>query len=188
VRNAWVHDGDIESASQHCPCVIIVMGAAGSGKTTVAKELCSRLDWAYLEADDFHPVENREKMRSGVPLTDDDRWPWLRRLADEMGSVLSKQKSAVLTCSALKKSYREVLVGGRPHVYIVHLHGSPELIQERCAKRQHQYMPASLAASQFATLEPPSPGEALVVDIADDLPTIVSSILSYYGLCTTKAC
>lgn len=131
---------------------IVLMGVAGSGKTTVGRIVAERLGWRFLDADDFHSPENVEKMRSGQPLTDDDRWPWL----DRLNGLLREDGSAVLACSALRQRYRDRIGAGLDDVRWVHLAGSFELIGSRLAARKGHYMPASLLASQFNTLEPPS--------------------------------
>ena len=160
--------------------VIILMGVTGSGKSTVGEQLAQDLDWPYYDADDFHPEDNVKKMASGTPLTDEDRWPWLETLAVEIGHWLAADKGVILGCSALKQSYRDVLVKGREGVQIIHLRGTKELIAHRLAKRVHHYMPASLLDSQFATLE--EPRDALSIDIASEPPAIAATICSALGL------
>ena len=160
--------------------VIIIMGVTGSGKSTVGEQLAQDLDWPYYDADDFHPEANVQKMASGTPLTDEDRWPWLEALAVEIGRWLASDKEAILGCSALKQSYRDVLVKGREGVQIVHLRGTKDLIAHRLATRVHRYMPASLLDSQFATLE--EPRDALSIDIAPEPPAIAATIRSALGL------
>jgi len=144
---------------------IVVMGVSGSGKSTVAAELTARLGWTFAEGDDFHPPENVAKMASGRPLDDDDRWPWLRRLAAWIGEQEAAGTSAVVTCSALKRSYRDLLRDGHPSVWFAHVHADPQLIRERVERRGGHYMPPSLLESQLATLEP----------VADDEPGAVVS-------------
>jgi carbohydrate kinase (thermoresistant glucokinase family) len=167
--------------------IVVVMGVTGCGKSTVGAALGERLGWPFLDADDFHPPANVEKMRAGAPLVDDDRWPWLDRLARELASIERAGGHAVLACSALKAAYRERLaVAG--DVRFVHLRGSEDLIGERLAKRSHRYMPASLLASQFATLE--APPDAIVVDIDAPVETLVERIgsaLEVAALRTSKA-
>jgi gluconokinase len=160
--------------------VIILMGVTGSGKTTVGELLAGELGWSYFDADDYHPQANVEKMAKGIPLTDEDRWPWLHRLAEEIGNWLAKGQGAVLGCSALKEAYRQILVAGRPQVRIVHLKGSKELIAARLEKRMHRYMPASLLTSQFEALE--EPREALTVEIASPPAQIAAEIRRRLGL------
>ena len=143
---------------------IVVMGVSGSGKSTVAATLVDRLGWQFAEGDDFHPPANVEKMRAGHPLDDDDRWPWLRRLADWIGEHERAGRSVVVTCSALKRSYRDLLRDGHPSVWFAHVTADPELIRERVVHRTGHYMPPSLLDSQLATLEPledDEPGEPI---------------------------
>ena len=142
--------------------IVVVMGVTGCGKTTVGAALGERMSWPFLDADDFHPDENVAKMASGVPLTDDDRWPWLDRVADVLRAIEAKGEHAVLACSALKSAYRERLAAAGD-VRFVHLCGDQSVIAARLAVRQHKYMPASLLASQYATLE--APRDAIDVDI-----------------------
>jgi gluconokinase len=136
------------------PCHVVVMGISGSGKTTIATRLAEQLDWTFAEADDFHPTANITKMSSGTPLTDEDRWPWLRRLADWIGEHEGAGRCAVVTCSALKRSYRDLLRDGHPSVWFAHVTADRELIRERLEHRSGHYMPSSLLDSQLATLEP----------------------------------
>ena len=160
--------------------VIILMGVTGSGKTTVGEQLADELGWTYYDADDFHPQANTKKMAQGTPLSDEDRWPWLERLAAEIGQWLDVEGGAILGCSALKQSYRDVLVGGREGVRVVHLNGAKELIAQRLEIRVHRYMPASLLDSQFETLE--EPRDALSVDISPAPAAIAVSIRSALGI------
>lgn len=151
---------------------IVLMGVAGSGKTTVGKLVAERLGWRFLDADDFHSRDNVEKMRSGQPLTDDDRWPWL----DRLNGLLREDGPAVLACSALRQRYRDRIGAGLDDVRWVHLAGSFDLIGSRLAARKGHYMPASLLASQFGTLEPPS--DALTIDVADTPEVLAERILT----------
>ncbi|MEO8144155.1 MAG: gluconokinase [Betaproteobacteria bacterium] len=152
--------------------IVVVMGVSGSGKSTVGQLLAARLDYPFLDADEFHPPENVAKMAAGTPLTDADRWPWLEKLNEK----LIASRSAVLACSALKESYRAALARGLPDCRIVHLRGSIELIRARLKERQHRYMPASLLESQFAALEPPT--RAIGVDIGQTPERCVEDILA----------
>jgi gluconokinase len=150
--------------------IVVVMGVSGAGKTTVGRLLAARLGWPFLDADEFHPPENVAKMASGTPLTDEDRWPWLHGLNER----LRQTQDAVLACSALKQSYRELLSRGVADCRFVHLRANIELIRSRLAARRHRYMPASLLESQFATLEPPR--DAIEVDVGEDLERCVATI------------
>ncbi len=152
--------------------IVIVMGVSGCGKSTIGQLLADRLGFPFLDADEFHPPANVAKMAAGTPLTDDDRRPWLELL----NGKLRQQENAILACSALKASYREILSKGLADCRIVHLRGSVELIRSRLAERKHRYMPASLLDSQFATLEPPV--GALVADIARPTERCVEDIAS----------
>ena len=157
------------------PRVVVVMGVAGCGKTTVGRLLAAALGAAFEEGDAFHDPANVEKMRSGAPLTDADRAPWLARLAGHIDTWLAEGRKTVLACSALKARYREALIGARP-VALVHLAGPEPLIRARLQSRRDHYMPASLLASQFAALEPPA--DAITVAIAEAPEAIVSNILT----------
>jgi len=145
--------------------IVVVMGVSGSGKTTIGTALAARLGCEFLEGDDWHPAENVAKMASGTPLDDDDRWPWLDQLNAELRKREAAGDNVVLTCSALKQSYRDRLTRGLAHWHLVFLHGSFEVIRDRVAKRKHRYMPASLLRSQFDALEPPT--DAIFVDVAE---------------------
>jgi gluconokinase len=162
---------------------IVVMGVSGSGKTTVAKLLAQRLGWRFAEADEFHSAANIEKMRSGVPLTDEDRAPWLAAIAKDIDEAIATDSPVVVTCSALKRRYRDVLIGGRPQVALVYLKGDYQTIERRLASRKHAYMPASLLASQFDALEEPDRDEmATCVSVEPPPAEIVSRILDALSL------
>lgn len=146
---------------------VVVMGVSGCGKSTVGLALADALGVSYLEGDAFHPPQNIARMAAGVALTDEDRQGWLRTLADQLGAARRDGRGVVLSCSALKRAYRDVLRSQAGALRFVHLVGSPELLAQRVAARQHQYMPASLLTSQLAALEPPGDDErALTLDIA----------------------
>ena len=158
---------------------VVIMGPSGCGKSTLGRALADALGWQFIEGDDLHPPENVAKMAAGVPLTDDDRWPWLDRIVAELRARSRQSADIVLACSALKQSYRDRLAPAGD-VRFVHLHGDRETIAARLAVRHHRYMPASLLDSQFATLEPP--GDAIVVDIRDDVETQVRKIVAALNL------
>ena len=151
--------------------VVVVMGVSGCGKSTVGLALAQRMGWRFVDADDFHPSANVEKMRAGIALTDDDRAPWLSKLNAVLRHSAAKGQSIVLACSALRERYRVMLADRLPDLRVVHLTGSFELIEARLKARQHRYMPAALLQSQFNTLEPPT--NALTLDIARPVGEIV---------------
>ena len=136
------------------PTAVVVMGVSGSGKTTVAVELARRLGWEFAEGDDHHPAANVEKMRAGTPLDDADREPWLRALAAWIAAREEAGRSCVLTCSALKRSYRDLLRQGNDSVFFAYVAVPEDVLTERLAQRTGHYMPASLLTSQLAVLEP----------------------------------
>ena len=165
------------------PPVLVIMGVSGSGKTTVARPLAARLGWPFKEGDDFHPPANIAKMEAGTPLGDADRAPWLAAVAAWIDGQGAAGQPGVVTCSALKRAYRDRLTDGRPQVRIVYLRGSEAVIAARLAKREHHFMPPSLLASQFAALEPPGRGEhALVIDIDQPVAAQVEEIVRALGL------
>jgi carbohydrate kinase (thermoresistant glucokinase family) len=152
------------------PIVIVVMGVSGCGKSTVAEMLAHRLGWHFAEADEFHPPANVAKMKSGVPLTDEDRAPWLAAIAAHIDAARASETPTVVTCSALKRRYRDVIVGHRSDVALVYLKGDYETIAQRMAARAHHYMPVSLLQSQFDALEEPGPDERPVTVSIDHPP------------------
>lgn len=143
---------------------LVVMGVSGVGKTSVAAELVARTGAAFVEGDTLHSDANRAKMAAGHPLDDEDRWPWLRRVADWIGEQEAAGRDAVVTCSALKRAYRDLLRDGHPSVRFVHLVATSEVLADRLAHRQGHYMPPSLLDSQLGTLEP----------LGDDEPGVVA--------------
>lgn len=158
---------------------LIVMGVSGSGKSTIGKALADRLGWTYKDADDYHPPANVAKMSAGHPLTDEDRRPWLRAIAAEIDRVAAADGHAVIGCSALKRSYRDILVHDRADARVVYLDGSRELIARRLAARRNHFMPSGLLDSQFATLEPPGPDERpIIVSIDAEVDKVVDDILA----------
>jgi gluconokinase len=160
------------------PCALIVMGVSGSGKSTIAARLAERLNSVYEDGDRFHPASNVAKMSAGLPLTDEDRWPWLQAIADEIDRVCQAGGHVVIACSALKRAYRDLLVHGRRDVRIVFLSGTQSLIAGRLARRKDHFMPPGLLDSQFATLEPPGADEnPVTVSIDASVETIVDDIV-----------
>jgi gluconokinase len=159
--------------------VIILMGVTGSGKTTVGRLLAAELGWSYYDADDFHPPANVEKMRSGVPLNDADRQPWLETLRDLIRNCLERNEAAILGCSALKESYRRFLLLDE-RVELIYLKGDYDLIRQRLLKRRGHYMNPKLLDSQFDVLEEPE--EALHIDISSSPQEIVQTIRSSLGI------
>ena len=165
------------------PCALVVMGVSGSGKSTIAEKLAERLGWVFEDGDSFHPASNVAKMSAGQPLTDEDRWPWLQAIADEIDRVCKAGERAVIACSALRHAYRDVLVHGRRDVRIVFLRGTQALIADRLAKRKGHFMPPGLLDSQFKTLEPPEKSEhPVTVSIDASVETIVEDIMRQLNL------
>jgi gluconokinase len=152
------------------------MGVAGSGKTTIGQMLAARLSWRFYDADDFHPPANIEKMRQGIPLTEQDRVPWLAALHNLIDTLLNDNESGVIACSALTRFDRQQILQGEREVRIVYLHGSDELIQQRLEARHGHFFQPELLASQFQTLEEPS-GDVLRVDIDQTPEAIVEEII-----------
>jgi gluconokinase len=159
--------------------VLIVMGVSGSGKSTVGGLLASRLHWEFEDADWFHPASNVEKMHKGVPLTDDDRLPWLNAVAAWIDATRQSGGHGVIACSALKRRYRDILIGDRSDVRLVYLQGDEGLIARRIATRHEHFMPSSLLHSQFEALEEPGPDEfSVVVSIEPTPREIVSNVMA----------
>jgi gluconokinase len=158
---------------------IIVMGVAGCGKSTVAARLAQRLGWELAEADAFHSTANVEKMRSGVPLTDADRWPWLDAIAAWIDAARTRGRPCIVACSALKRRYRERLAGPHRDLRFVYLQGGCEVVASRLAGRRGHYMPPSLLRSQYEALEEPGPDEQpIVVSIERPVESIVEDVLA----------
>ena len=158
---------------------IVVMGVSGCGKTTVASRLARRLQWDFVEADTFHPAANVEKMRAGIPLGDDDRWPWLDAIAAWIDAARAKGRPCTVACSALKRSYRERIAHGHSDVRFVYLQGPFETVAARMVGRTGHYMPASLLQSQYQTLEEPGADEnPVVLSIESPVDSLVDQIVA----------
>lgn len=165
------------------PLVIILMGVSGSGKSTIGTLLSEVLGWPFRDADSFHPASNVEKMSRGQPLTDEDRRPWLAAIAAWIDARRAAGEPGIVSCSALKRAYRDILIGERSGVRLVHLQGGRELIGRRLAARKGHFMPASLLQSQFEALEAPGPDEnAIVASIAQPPEAVVAALVERLGL------
>lgn len=160
----------------------VFMGVSGSGKTSVAERIADQIELPFAEADAFHPEANIAKMSAGMPLTDGDRWPWLRELADWIAEHEASGTSTVMACSALKRTYRDVLRTGAPGVHFLHMHGSAEVIWERIGAREDHFMPPALLNSQLETLQQLGPDEeGREFDVREDLETLAAAALGYVG-------
>ncbi|MEM8715905.1 MAG: gluconokinase [Cyanobacteria bacterium P01_G01_bin.4] len=161
--------------------IVVLMGVAGSGKTTLGLEVASHSGWDFHDADDFHPPANIAKMARNKPLTDSDRSPWLDTLRQLLNRYASNSQSMVLACSALKYSYRQHLLGECPQAQLVYLQGTPDLIRARLRQRQHPFATVDLLDSQFADLEEPREGreQALTIDVGQPRAKIISDIVHY---------
>ena len=157
-------------SEREMPCALIVMGVSGSGKSTIGEALAARLGWRYEDGDAFHPQSNVAKMRAGQPLTDEDRWPWLRAIAAEIDRVCDGGGRIVIGCSALKRAYRDELLGGRPEARMVFLATDRDVLTRRLAARVGHFFPEQLLASQLAVLEPPGPDEHVIRVVPSDRP------------------
>jgi gluconokinase len=162
--------------------ILVVTGVSGCGKTTVGALLAGRLHWLFADGDDFHTAASIVKMRAGIPLTDEDRWPWLRAVRAWMDERIARGEPAVVTCSALKRSYRDVLLDGRPEARLVFLALDRELAARRLAARHGHFFPEQLLDSQFAALEPPQPDEhAIIVNASGNPADEVTAIIAVVG-------
>lgn len=160
--------------------IVVVMGVCGSGKTTVGRALAGATWAAFIEGDDLHPASNRAKMSSGQPLDDADRWPWLDAIAAEARRLATGNRNVVVSCSALRRAYRDRLRAAGGNVRFIHLTGTQDLLADRMAGRSGHFMPAGLLASQLATLEDPEPDEhAAVLDIASEPAILVQQAIDY---------
>ena len=172
-------------ASPPVPAVVIIMGVSGCGKSTVGALLAHRLGWDFEDADWFHPASNVDKMHDGIPLTDEDRWPWLNAIAAWIDKTRRSGGHGVIACSALKRRYRDFLIGDRANVRLIYLKGDETLIGRRIATRHEHFMPRSLLHSQFVALEEPGPDEHPVVASIEPRPSvIVARILSALNVVT----
>ena len=157
---------------------VVVMGVSGTGKTTMGKALALQEGWTFAEGDQFHPEANVAKMRQGIPLDDDDRWPWLQAVADWIDEREAAGENAVVACSALKRTYRDLLGSGNPSVWFAHLTAPAEELDRRLRTRPGHYMPASLLPSQLQTLQPLEPDEpGTVIDDEGGVDVVVAHIL-----------
>jgi gluconokinase len=161
------------------PRIVLITGVAGSGKTTIGTRLAARLGWPYVEGDDFHPPDNRERMARGLPLEETHRAPWLAALRARMDDVRAAGGSAVFSCSALREAHRALLMGECTDVLLVHLAGDYETIHDRVLHRSGHWFDPALVGSQFDTLEPPA--DALVIDVRDTPDAIVERIVRALG-------
>ena len=162
--------------------ILIVAGVSGSGKTTVGAMLAGHLHWRFADGDDFHPAANIEKMRAGIPLTDDDRWPWLEAIAAWMDERIAQGESAAIPCSALKRSYRDILLADRAGAQLVFLAVDHEVLASRLAARHGHFFPAQLLNSQLEALEPPEPDEHTVTVIEHSADQPADTVAAIVGL------
>jgi len=166
------------SPVENYPPILVIMGVSGSGKTTTAEALAERLGWLFKEGDTLHPEVNVAKMRAGIPLTDADRQPWLKAVAEWIDRQRAEGQPGIVTCSALKQDYRRVIVGDRPSVRLVYLRGNQALIVERLALRRGHFIQPHLLQSQLDTLEEPGYDEdPLIVDVAPTVDEIIEQII-----------
>jgi gluconokinase len=169
---------EIAAAQKVAPMVLVLMGVSGSGKSTVALELQRVLGWPFQEGDDLHPPANVEKMRSGRPLDDADRLPWLQAVARWIDERIVAREPGIITCSNLKRAYRQITIGRRQGVRLVYLKGDEQVIHDRIVQRQHRYMPPALLSSQFETLEEPGEDEhPVIVTVHRSIAETVTDLL-----------
>jgi ribose 5-phosphate isomerase A len=179
---AGVHRLDSARAHRGSPPILVVMGISGTGKSTIAQELVARLGWPFEEGDALHPEANVAKMHAGIPLTDADRQPWLEAVAAWIDGQRAKKQPGIITCSALKRSYRRIIIGDRPEVRLVYLRGGRDVVAEHLAERHGHFMPADLLQSQIDTLEEPTPDEdPLTVDVGQPADRVADEIIRLLG-------
>src|SRR6476660_4849377 len=179
---AGVHRLDSARAHRGSPPILVMMGVSGSGKSTIAEELSAWLGWPFKEGDSLHPEANIVKMHAGIPLTDADRVPWLERVAAWIDGQRAKKQPGIVTCSALKRSYRQIIIGDRPEARLVYLRSGRDLIAEHLAGRHGHFMPAALLQSQIDTLEEPDPSEdPLTVDVGSSAAHVTDEIIRLLG-------
>jgi carbohydrate kinase (thermoresistant glucokinase family) len=171
---AGVHRLDSARAHRGSPPILVIMGVSGSGKSTVAQQLAARLGWPFEEGDTLHPEINIAKMHAGIPLTDADRQPWLESVAAWIDAQRAKKQPGIITCSALKRAYRQFIIGDRAQVRLVYLRGGRALMAEHVTGRQGHFMPASLLRSQIDTLEEPDPSEEPLTIDAGEPPNVIA--------------
>lgn len=162
------------------PVHVVAMGVSATGKTVVGTRMAKELDLEFIEGDDLHPQANIDKMAAGIPLTDEDRWPWLQAIADRVGERDAAGRSTLVTCSALKRTYRDVLRSAvSTDTFFVHLHAPFEVLEERMGQRTKHFMPTSLLQSQFDTLEPLQPDEdGVQVDVSPPVEDVVATAVA----------
>jgi ribose 5-phosphate isomerase A len=183
-----VHRLDSARAHRGSPPILVIMGVSGAGKSTVAEVLAARLGWPFEEGDSLHPETNVAKMHAGIPLTDEDRRPWLERVAAWIDAQRAAKQPGIITCSALKRSYRRIIIGDRPEVRLVYLRGGRDLMAEHLAGRHGHFMPTSLLQSQIDTLEGPDPDEdPLTVDVGRPPDQVADEIIRLLGASATVA-
>jgi len=183
---AGVHRLDSARAHRGSPPILVVMGVSGAGKTTVAQELAARLGWPFEEGDALHPEANVAKMHAGIPLNDADRRPWLEAVASWIDGQRAKKQPGIITCSALKRSYRQIVIGDRREARLVYLRGSREVITEHLSGRHGHFMPASLLQSQIETLEEPGPDEdPITVGVGPPAGQIAEEIIRLLAVSAT---
>jgi ribose 5-phosphate isomerase A len=184
--SAGVHRLDSPRAHRGTPPILVMMGVSGSGKSTIAEELSARLGWTFEEGDSLHPESNIAKMHAGIPLTDADRMPWLERVAAWIDGQRAKKQPGIISCSALKRSYRQIIIGDRPEVRLVYLRGGWDSMSEHLAGRHGHFMPPELLRSQIDTLEEPDPSEEpLTVDVSGSPTQVADEIIRLLGTSAT---